>query len=143
MPGRPALRLRQVPCLRHPPAAQGGIGGPVPGGARPVGTRVRPSSGHTLLVDAAARDLSVRVAQWLSGLRAGPARRRSGAARVSSDEKQARDSREPSCGGQEWPAEPAKNGDTMIEHKYAEVNGVRLHYARAGEGKLILFLHGF
>ncbi len=39
----------------------------------------------------------------------------------------------------------------MIEHEYAEVNGVRLHYATAGTvrrgspegGKLILFLHGF
>ncbi len=34
----------------------------------------------------------------------------------------------------------------MIEHKYAEVNGVRLHYAVAGPpqaDKLIIFLHGF
>src|SRR5712692_2606407 len=31
----------------------------------------------------------------------------------------------------------------MIEHEYAEVNGVRLHYATSGKGKLILFLHGF
>jgi pimeloyl-ACP methyl ester carboxylesterase len=31
----------------------------------------------------------------------------------------------------------------MITHEYAEVNGVRLHYATAGEGPLILFLHGF
>src|SRR5580765_4414761 len=30
-----------------------------------------------------------------------------------------------------------------ISHHYAVVNGVRLHYASAGEGKLILFLHGF
>ena len=30
-----------------------------------------------------------------------------------------------------------------LRHDYAEVNGVRLHYASAGEGKLILFLHGF
>jgi pimeloyl-ACP methyl ester carboxylesterase len=30
-----------------------------------------------------------------------------------------------------------------LKHAYAEVNGVRLHYARAGEGKLIVFLHGF
>ncbi len=28
-------------------------------------------------------------------------------------------------------------------HRYADVNGVRLHYAEAGDGKLILFLHGF
>src|SRR5579884_3006441 len=30
-----------------------------------------------------------------------------------------------------------------IIHAYAEVNGVRLHYASAGKGPLILFLHGF
>jgi epoxide hydrolase 4 len=30
-----------------------------------------------------------------------------------------------------------------IRHAYAEVNGVRLHYAAAGSGRLILFLHGF
>jgi epoxide hydrolase 4 len=43
---------------------------------------------------------------------------------------------------------PAQKGslpqDTlMIEHAYAKVNGVRLHYAAAGSGKLIVFLHGF
>jgi pimeloyl-ACP methyl ester carboxylesterase len=30
-----------------------------------------------------------------------------------------------------------------IKHEYAHVNGVRLHYAVAGSGKLILFVHGF
>ncbi len=30
-----------------------------------------------------------------------------------------------------------------IEHGFAQVNGVRLHYARCGEGPLMLFLHGF
>jgi epoxide hydrolase 4 len=30
-----------------------------------------------------------------------------------------------------------------LTHEYATVNGVRLHYAQAGEGPLILFLHGF
>jgi epoxide hydrolase 4 len=30
-----------------------------------------------------------------------------------------------------------------IRHGFADVNGVRLHYASAGAGKLILFLHGF
>jgi pimeloyl-ACP methyl ester carboxylesterase len=30
-----------------------------------------------------------------------------------------------------------------IESKYAEVNGIRLHYAESGSGKLVLFLHGF
>jgi len=30
-----------------------------------------------------------------------------------------------------------------IAHGYAEVNGQRLHYARAGRGPLMIFLHGF
>ena len=30
-----------------------------------------------------------------------------------------------------------------IQHSFADVNGVRLHYAHAGSGKLVLFLHGF
>lgn len=31
----------------------------------------------------------------------------------------------------------------MLEHRYAELDGVRLHYVTVGSGKLILFLHGF
>ncbi len=31
----------------------------------------------------------------------------------------------------------------MLEHKYAELDGVRLHYVTAGKGKLVMFLHGF
>jgi pimeloyl-ACP methyl ester carboxylesterase len=31
----------------------------------------------------------------------------------------------------------------MFEHKYADVNNIRLHYVTAGNGKLIMFLHGF
>ena len=30
-----------------------------------------------------------------------------------------------------------------IEHNTAEVNGIKLHYAKSGSGKLMLFLHGF
>jgi len=30
-----------------------------------------------------------------------------------------------------------------FENQYAEVNGVRLHYVSKGEGKLIMFVHGF
>ncbi len=30
-----------------------------------------------------------------------------------------------------------------MRHQFADVNGVRLHYVEAGEGKLFLFLHGF
>ncbi len=31
----------------------------------------------------------------------------------------------------------------MLEHRHADVNGVRLHYVTAGEGPLMLFVHGF
>ncbi len=31
----------------------------------------------------------------------------------------------------------------MFQDHYAEINGVRLHYVSAGQGPLILFLHGF
>src|ERR1700679_1296510 len=30
-----------------------------------------------------------------------------------------------------------------MEHQYAVVNGIRMHYATAGSGQLILFAHGF
>lgn len=33
--------------------------------------------------------------------------------------------------------------DQRVSHHYADVNGVRLHYARAGSGPLIVLLHGF
>jgi epoxide hydrolase 4 len=36
-----------------------------------------------------------------------------------------------------------QSGAPAIAHEYADVNGVRLHYARAGKGPLIVFLHGF
>src|ERR1022692_4006595 len=32
---------------------------------------------------------------------------------------------------------------TKWHHRYAEVNGVKLHYVEQGKGDLILFLHGF
>jgi pimeloyl-ACP methyl ester carboxylesterase len=32
---------------------------------------------------------------------------------------------------------------TEIDHDHADVNGVRLHYAHAGDGPLMVFLHGF
>lgn len=31
----------------------------------------------------------------------------------------------------------------MIEHKYANINGIRMHFALEGKGSLIMFLHGF
>jgi len=36
-----------------------------------------------------------------------------------------------------------QSGAPAIAHEYADVNGVKLHYARAGKGPLIVFLHGF
>jgi len=30
-----------------------------------------------------------------------------------------------------------------MDHAYAEVNGIRLHYVTVGRGPLILFVHGF
>jgi pimeloyl-ACP methyl ester carboxylesterase len=32
---------------------------------------------------------------------------------------------------------------TSLEHRYAEVNGVHLHYATLGRGRLLMFVHGF
>ena len=37
----------------------------------------------------------------------------------------------------------AQSDTPPITHEYADVNGVKLHYARAGRGPLIVFLHGF
>jgi pimeloyl-ACP methyl ester carboxylesterase len=34
-------------------------------------------------------------------------------------------------------------GEPKLAHKFATVNGVRLHYVEAGQGPLVLFLHGF
>jgi epoxide hydrolase 4 len=31
----------------------------------------------------------------------------------------------------------------MLNHEYTHVNGIRLHYVTAGNGLLLLFLHGF
>jgi len=31
----------------------------------------------------------------------------------------------------------------MFKHDYADINGIRLHYAHSGKGKLIMFVHGF
>jgi hypothetical protein len=37
----------------------------------------------------------------------------------------------------------AQPGTPPLTHEYAEVNGMRLHYAKAGSGPLMVFLHGF
>jgi pimeloyl-ACP methyl ester carboxylesterase len=46
--------------------------------------------------------------------------------------------------GSAWP-EPVEGQQSApaVTHEYAEVNGVRLHYAKAGAGPLMIFLHGF
>lgn len=41
------------------------------------------------------------------------------------------------------PAEKLRGKYKDFRHGYADVNAVRLHYVSNGEGKLILFLHGF
>ena len=33
--------------------------------------------------------------------------------------------------------------ENIFEHKYADVNNIRVHYVTVGKGKLIIFLHGF
>ena len=38
--------------------------------------------------------------------------------------------------------EPAQN-PAPVAHEFADVNGVRLHYAKTGSGPLIVFVHGF
>jgi pimeloyl-ACP methyl ester carboxylesterase len=38
---------------------------------------------------------------------------------------------------------PMPESENAFEHKYADVNSVRLHYVTKGKGKLIMFLHGF
>ena len=38
---------------------------------------------------------------------------------------------------------PASYGQRAFQENYADVNGVRLHYASVGQGPLVLFLHGY
>ena len=43
-----------------------------------------------------------------------------------------------------WPEPVEGQSNTPpLSHQYAEVNGQRLHYAKAGRGPLMIFLHGF
>jgi epoxide hydrolase 4 len=37
----------------------------------------------------------------------------------------------------------AQSTRAVFQHQFADVNGVRLHYASAGQGPLVLFLHGY
>src|SRR6202051_2907868 len=37
----------------------------------------------------------------------------------------------------------AQSAGALFQDNYADVNGVRLHYASVGKGPLILFLHGY
>src|SRR5438067_10307893 len=36
-----------------------------------------------------------------------------------------------------------QEGKTRMQHEYATVNGVKLHYVTQGKGQVMLFLHGF
>jgi pimeloyl-ACP methyl ester carboxylesterase len=45
----------------------------------------------------------------------------------------------PSSTGQQ----PSSKKGPMWKHDYAEINGIKLHYVALGQGKTILFLHGF
>lgn len=47
------------------------------------------------------------------------------------------------CAAGNRPDKKKEGKPAMITHEYADVNGVRLHYARAGKGKLVMFVHGF
>ncbi len=33
--------------------------------------------------------------------------------------------------------------DSTLQHRYADINGIRMHYAEAGTGEPVVFLHGF
>ena len=37
----------------------------------------------------------------------------------------------------------AQNTNAPFQDNYADVNGMRLHYASIGKGPLVLFLHGY
>ncbi len=41
------------------------------------------------------------------------------------------------------PAPPSKSWDGVIAHQFVETNGIRMHYAEAGAGPLVLLCHGF
>lgn len=41
------------------------------------------------------------------------------------------------------PAMAANDIDRRVEHRYADSNGVKIHYAEIGKGPLILMIHGF
>lgn len=47
------------------------------------------------------------------------------------------------CAASHRPDKKKEGKPAMITHEYADVNGVRLHYAKAGKGKLVMFVHGF
>jgi pimeloyl-ACP methyl ester carboxylesterase len=40
-------------------------------------------------------------------------------------------------------AQRTQDARVQFQHSYAEVNGMRLHYASVGQGPLVLFLHGY
>jgi pimeloyl-ACP methyl ester carboxylesterase len=47
-------------------------------------------------------------------------------------------------GGDDTASGAGRQADTsVLVHEFADVNGVRLHYARVGRGPVMIFLHGF
>ena len=45
--------------------------------------------------------------------------------------------------GKKSPVSSATPKESAVEHRYADLGEVRLHYAEAGEGPLVVLLHGF
>ena len=39
--------------------------------------------------------------------------------------------------------DPLLSIDARVEHKYAENEGVKIHYAALGKGPLVVMMHGF
>src|SRR5687768_15975950 len=37
----------------------------------------------------------------------------------------------------------AQDFDSQVKHSYADSNGVKIHYASAGQGPLVVMIHGF
>src|SRR4029453_1421037 len=113
-----------LPLVLEPPLAQAELGGQ----AREPDERRRPVPRH-LAVE--GQRVLGRVGQQV-GRHLGPMERVRGEASAGRRRRHA---------VQDTPE--LRYRESLLAHEFAEVNGVRLHYATAGRGPLILFLHGF